>query len=662
MSVSNMQRLTVFAFREDADRIVNRLMNLRCVEVRTADPERGAVVFPYLNVDVELAELEQKISAINDALPVLAKYATRKKGLARRVLRTNREAFVRDGRADAAMETVRQTQEYKEKLHSIETERGRLEAEVESLAPWLGFDLPLDELSTAKTKTVLGAFSASIDVEAIGEVLAQAGAFGESVATEKTGTYFAITYLREQEQEVEQLLTKYGFLKTELPPENATAKTVSEQSRKQIEELQTEFWKTEDLLRDLAEKKDDVEILSDITETAHTAAKLKQKLARTGHCVILDGWLPASMADRVSEALNAYDCAFELEDPAPEDEPPVLLHNNRFAANFEWVIGMYSYPKYGTFDPTFIMSIFYFIIFGLMFADFGYGLLLATLCFVGIKVLNPRAPMRRMLMMFGFCGISSAIMGAIFGGWFGDLPTAIMTQVAPNAVDSSVGHFFASGIWFNPLDDPMTFLILSLGVGAAHLIAGMAIKFIILCKNGQALEALSTILPYWVLFAGLGLLVLNMTPQVTIPSGVTMGVCIAGAVMILLFNGYGQKNPLQRLIKGLGGLYGLISYGSDLLSYSRILALGMVAGVIAKVINMITALGTKGPIGFLLMLVILVVGHGLNIAINILGTFVHAARLQYIEFFGKFYEDGGDPFTPALPTEEYSEDLSNGSN
>ena len=215
MSVSKMQRLTVFAFREDADRIVNRLMNLRCVEVRAADPERGAVVFPYLNVDEELAGLEQKISAINDALPVLAKYATRKKGLARKVLRTDREAFLRDGRADAAMETVRQTQEYKEQLHSIETERSSLEAQVESLAPWIGFDLPLGELSTAKTKTVLGAFPASAIPEEIGEALAQVGAFGESVATEKTGAYFAVTYLREQEQEVEQLLTKYGFLKTE---------------------------------------------------------------------------------------------------------------------------------------------------------------------------------------------------------------------------------------------------------------------------------------------------------------------------------------------------------------------------------------------------------------------------------------------------------------
>ena len=662
MSVSKMKRLTVFAFREDADRIVRRLMNLRCVEVRTADPERGAAVFPYLNAEAELAETEKTLGAIGEVLPVLAKYATRKKGLTRRVLRVNREAFVRDGRAEAAMETVRSGLTCKKRLHEIETEQARLQACVESLAPWIALEQPLNDLSTQKTETILGAFPSSAVSDELVEMLAEAGAIGEPIGADKTSLYFSVTYLRSEESEINRFLAERGFLKAEFTDEAGSAKEISERSSGQIAALREEYLRVEEQLRDLAERKDDVEILSDITETTRTAAKLKQKLAKTEHCVILDGWLPTFMEDRVTEALNAYDCAFETEEPTSEDKPPVLLRNNRFATNFEWVIGMYSYPKYGTFDPTFIMSIFYFIIFGLMFADFGYGLLLATLCFVGIKVLNPRAGMRRMLMMFGFCGISSAIMGAIFGGWFGDLPTAVMTQIAPNAVDSSVGHFFASGLWFNPLDDPMTFLIVSLAVGAAHLITGMAIKFIVLCKDGHAFEAISTIFPYWVLFAGLGLLVVNIASPGAIPAGVAAGVCIAGVALILLLNGYGQKNPLQRLIKGLGGLYGLISYGSDLLSYSRILALGMVAGVIAKVINMITALGTKGPIGFLLMLVILVVGHGLNIAINILGTFVHAARLQYIEFFGKFYEDGGDPFTPALPTEEYSEDITNGSN
>jgi V/A-type H+-transporting ATPase subunit I len=296
------------------------------------------------------------------------------------------------------------------------------------------------------------------------------------------------------------------------------------------------------------------------------------------------------------------------------------------------------------------MSLFYFVIFGLMFADVGYGLLLIACCFGGIKLLNPRTGMKRMLSMFGYCGISCVIMGVIFGGWFGDLPVAIMTNLLHLPVDTGVGHFFSSGLWFNPLDDPMTFLIFSLVIGAIHMITGMAINFYVLCKHGRLAEALCTILPYWVLFGGLALLLVDFTI-----GGI---VAALGAVLILALNGYGQKGFFPRVVKGLGGLYGLISYASDLLSYSRILALGLVAGVIAKVINLITMMGDGNPIGFVIMIIVLLIGHLLNIAINLLGTFIHASRLQYLEFFGKFFEDGGVPFDPALPAEEYSEEIS----
>ncbi len=661
MSVSKMKRLTVFAFRKDADRVVRRLMNLRCVEVRTADPERGAAVLPYLKVESELAQINKNLSLIRQVLPVLAKY-TRKKGITRRVLRVNREQFAKSGRAAAALELAAKTLELKNDQKENESRQGELRALVEALSPWVGYETLLNDPGTQKTTTVLGVFPPTGNADALGNFLDEAGIAGELVLADETGIYFALTFLRAEETNVNALLAGQGFQKVDLPKENLTARELQTQTLRRIDELECEYRLNEETIAKLAEGKDEIEILSDIEETNRTAAELKQRLAQTGHCVILDGWVPASMEKTVAEALDQFECAYEVEEPEPEDEPPVLLRNNRFAANFEWVIGMYSYPRYGTYDPTFIMSIFYLVIFGLMFADFGYGLLLSVLCFGGIKLLNPRATMRRMLTMFGFCGISSAIMGAIFGGWFGNLPTAIMEQVAPNAVNSGAGHFFASGLWFNPLDDPMTFLVISLGVGAIHLIAGMAIKFVILCKEKHALEAICTILPYWVLFAGLGLLAVGLVAPGAIPSGVAAGVSIAGAAMILLLNGVGQKSFFQWLIKGLGGLYGLISYASDLLSYSRILALGLVAGVIAKVINMITAMGTTGPIGFILMLIILILGHGLNIAINILGTFVHAARLQYIEFFGKFYEDGGEPFKPALPTEEYSEDVTQGSN
>ena len=643
-----MQRLTVFAFREDADSIVRRLMNLRCVEVRVADPERGAAVLPYLNAEAELAEHGKRLDVIREALPILAKYATRKKGLARRVLHANRAEFVRDGRAEQAFGIAERAIATSEQLRKNLEEQTRLQNLLEQLSPWSELDVPLNAMRTARTVTVPGVFPPSSSPEDLEERLSEAGIAADFVSEEKSGWYYTVSYLLPEEQEAQRTLTECGFLKADLPEEDELPVAAVERLARAVEHLENEYLNTEERLWDLAEQKDGVEILSDIEETALIAAKLKQKLAKTGHCVVLDGWIPTSMEKVVSEALEAYSCAYELEEPTEEDEVPVLLHNNSFAANFEWVIGMYSYPRYGTYDPTFIMSIFYFIIFGLMFADFGYGILMAVLCFLAAKFLNPRAGMKRMMLMFGYCGVSSAVMGAIFGGWFGDLPTAVMSNILHVPVDSAVGHFFGNGLWFNPLDDPMKYLIVSLAIGAIHIVTGMAIQFVLLCRNGQPLEAICTILPYWVLFAGLGLFLVD--------GAIAKWVALAGALLILLLNGYGQKGFFGRLIKGLGGLYGLINYGSDLLSYSRILALGMVAGVIAKVINMITALGSGGPIGFILMLLILILGHALNIGINILGTFVHTARLQYIEFFGKFFEEGGEPFRPALPAEQYSED------
>jgi V/A-type H+-transporting ATPase subunit I len=386
--------------------------------------------------------------------------------------------------------------------------------------------------------------------------------------------------------------------------------------------------------------------------------------------------MPEAAEQKVLTGLSAFECACEVSEPEEGDVVPVLLKNNAFASTFEWVIEMYSYPKYGSFDPTFIMGIFYFLIFGLMFADVGYGLLLVIACFGGVKLLNPKEGLKRTLYMFGYCGISCMIMGVLFGGWFGDLPVAIMNNFFPEfggqAANTPIGHFFSNGVFFNPVSSSIPFLFVALGMGEIHLIAGMAVNMVQTWKSGKRLVALCENVPYWVMFAGIDMMaplaaagMISSEPLAPATeallqslSGIGMYVMIAGLAMILFLKGIGEKTVFAWLIKGLGGLYSLINFASDLLSYSRILALGLVASVIAQVINMLTGMGASGPIGFIFMLVIMILGHGLNLAINLLGTFVHAARLQYIEFFGKFYEDGGEAFKPALPAEEYSEDTS----
>ena len=675
MSVSTMKRLTVLALEQDTDAIVRRLMRLKCVDIRRAEGE-GLMPLDTARAGTQRAEAERRLGDIRRAMGLLSVYSKRWGFFGRPLHRVDRDAFCRDGRDLRAWEAVTDTLSVGGAREALARERTEGEALLRALEPWLSYDAPLNASGSVRTVQYLGTLPAKTDIATVSAELEAAGAYPETVGEDDYGIYLSVTALREENDAVERILLSRGFLKVHFPDVSTTASAATAQTEARLAEIDAEDEALEERMRDLAEQLDEIEVLCDLEATTVNFCRQKQKLARTGRCTVLTGWIPEDARERVLRVLSSFECAVELADPDEGEEPPVLLRNNSFAASFEWVIGMYSYPKYGAFDPTLVMSIFYFLIFGMMFADVGYGLLLVLGCFGGIRLLHLKPSMKRMLAMFGWCGVSCMIMGVLFGGWFGNLPTAIMNTFIYHAEGvaetTPIGSFFYNGLIFNPIDSATGFLVLALAMGEIHLIAGMAINMIETCKKGRVAEGICSTVPYWVLFLGIDLIapqlftnlffggVESLAPATaslfaTLASvgKITMGV---GFAAILFLKGVGQRSFFGWLIKGLGGLYSLISFASDLLSYSRILALGLVASVIAQVINLLTGVGTSGALGFVFMLVVMIVGHVLNLAINLLGTFVHAARLQYIEFFGKFYEDGGDPFDPAIPAEEFSED------
>ena len=673
MSISTMKKLTVLAHSSDADAIVRRMLHLKCVQIQRSMPEAGELSLERIESDGKQTEIRERMAHIEAAMPRLAKYSTRRGGIGRRVQRLDRAAFVADGRAERAYLAVERTLAVKSRMDEIVAEQTRNEAAMQSLLPWLNYDAPLNEVSSAHTAMQLGSCLVKLYNY---EALEAAGAYVEDVSDDGKTQYFSVTYHKEDEEAVTAALDKCAFLKVNFSDISTTAQAAYDELERNQSALAEENSALIETLMDLSESLDDIEVLYDVEGTNLNICLQKQKLYQTQNCIVLAGWLPAAAEERVLGGLSAFECACEISEPEEGDEVPVLLRNNPFSGTFEWVIEMYSYPKYGGFDPTLIMSIFYFLIFGLMFADVGYGLLLVLACFGGVKLLNPKEGLKRMMLMFGYCGISCIIMGVLFGGWFGDLPVAIMNNFFPQfggqAQNTPIGHFFNNGVFFNPVSSSIPFLFVALGMGEVHLVAGMAVNMVLTWKSGKRIQALCENIPYWVMFAGVDLMAPlaaagmissdPLAPQTQALlenlSGIGMYVMFVGIAMILFLKGIGEKTVFAWLIKGLGGLYSLISFASDLLSYSRILALGLVASVIAQVINMLTSLGASGPVGFIFMVIVMILGHGLNLAINLLGTFVHAARLQYIEFFGKFYEDGGEAFKPALPAEEYSEDTS----
>lgn len=648
-----MKKLTVFSYRDDVRHIIRKMTYLRCVDIRQTDlgGTSNALSLSHYDCIEERNKAEASVENVKKALSALYPYSKRTKSLIKPRIEVDLNEFMSGGRYERAKETVSETLSAVASLEELKERENELRTLYTSLLPFKRYASDLGIQGTEHTSVLLGSVRASKDHEKDEEDFAKlvkaAEPFYASVDNisrrEKT-RYIRIICHKSDEKDVLKALSPFGFVRLSFPQEYGKAQDIIPQVKRSAREICERQRREKEKLSRLALMLDELEILYDAEQTSLGIINQEAKLGTTEYTAMLEAWVPAKSEKKMAEMLSSFEAAYEFRDPKPYEDPPVLLINNGFARNFEWVIGMYSYPKYGSFDPTFIMSIFYFVLFGIMFADVGYGLLLSVLCFTAVRLMKPQDGTKRFLMMFGYCGISSAVMGAVFGGWFGDLPFAVMTKLL-GMEDTKKAVPFFNGMWFNPLDDPMRFLIVSLSIGGAHLVAGMAIKFYLICKEGKILDAIFDIGSWWVLFAGIGLIFVN-----TAVGYVTLGV---GVLMLVLTQGRTQKNIPMKILKGIGSLYGIVSYLSDLLSYSRILALGMVGGVIGQVVNMITGLGSNF-FGFIIMLIVLVIGHLLNLAINVLGTFVHTSRLQYIEFFNKFYEDGGKPFTPAKPSEKYT--------
>ena len=643
MSVEKMKRLTVYTCLSDTDAVVKKLIHLRCVNVEAGEPENGQLCLERAGGDEARAKAEANVVQITEALKVLHKYTDKLKSLVAPRHEVKLSRFMETD-YEEAWQIVRETLAMKTQEEESRIRRGELEQSVEALTPWVRYDLPLSEHESASTEIFLGWVPKTSDTPALRQAIEKANGVLEIVSRTEKESYCCVIVLKSDARKMTQLLNEHGFNRLTFKDTEGTAARAIRECEREILQCEKKIKAAEDRMAELAADVTKAEILLDVATTELRAAENKKKTLSDGQVSQLSGWMPASMAPKVSEALDKFSCCYEMEDPSPKEEPPVLLRNNGFASNFEWVVGMYSYPKYGRFDPTFIMSIFYFFIFGVMFADVGYGLLVVLGCFGGIALLKPKDSMKRFLSMFGYCGISSILFGAVFGGWFGDMPFAIMTNMLGMADAKQIYPFF-NGLWFNPMDDPIRFLLVALGVGVIHIVTGMAVKFCILIKDGQWLDALCDILTRWILFAGIGLIFVDGTVGAVVTA--------VGALSIFLTAGRYKKGIVGKVIGGFLGLYGIIDYLSDVLSYSRILALGLASAVIAQVINLIGTMNS-GFIGFIIMILVFLFGHALNLAINLLGTFVHTSRLQYLEFFGKFYEDGGVPFKPEMPGDLYS--------
>ncbi len=532
----------------------------------------------------------------------------------------------------------------KEQVDSQKAEIIKQQSLIDYYTPWHGLDIPMASKRTVSTAIFIGTFKNQYSKDEVLELIKERDSELDDVETEIVSSEKMLTCAvfmchESSKEKLENVLRDIGFV----IPDKVAMKLpdkAQEDCKKDIETINQDIEKLTAEIKEYESYYSDIRFLSDFFLTQIEKYKAVENAGSTENAFYVKGYVPKRIAEEIKfEIEHSYKAQMEIYEPDYEKEDvPVLIENKSFAAGVESITNMYSSPSNKDVDPNPIMSFFYYVFFGLMLSDAGYGLLMLIFAVFAKKKLKVKGNMKKFADMVMYCSISTIFWGAMFGGFFGDLiPTVCTNFLGMTDVPSLA-------LWMEPMSNSIELLLYCFLFGIIHLFAGLAIRFYILIRDKNYLGAVFDTIPTVVFVIGFAIVGAGLFT--TVPDNIrSVGTKIlaVGAVLIVLTAGRSSKNIIGKLGGGLYGLYNTATgYLGDILSYSRLLALGLVTGVIASVINLLGSM--MGNI--VVFIIVFIFGHTVNIAINILGTYVHTNRLQYVEFFSKFYEGSGRTFTP----------------
>jgi V/A-type H+/Na+-transporting ATPase subunit I len=622
MAVVKMRRISLLALKADREILLHEMQRLGCVEVTDVPDDQARDAGP------DKARLEGQIARLDEALSLLKKYdtgSTPSFGTLPEVTAAQSEqAYVN---RDALFLSVTRLEALDRRKGELRSAQAQASAALEQAQPWQSLDISPEGEGTRHTvmfagKVTLRALDAlkqDLAAMACPPALEEAGLFRDSVCI------LAIAH-KDCAQETRVVLEKAGFERAAFAGMgNRTPREYIADLSGQLETIAKEQIQLESETSELSGGIGSFKILRDALSVRRERAEAAELFAATGSAFLMRGWVPEKTAEKVRARLTvlAPSCSVEITVPEEGDDPPVRLANSGLATAFEPVVEGFALPGYKSFDPTAIMAPFYACLFGMMVSDAGYGLVLAVVIPLFIKFKKIKFRNARTLYLLTYGGIMTIVWGVIYNSFFGFSP-------------------LPAGLWLlDPVKNSLPVMGLCIGIGALHLLTGLGIAAYMNFKRGDPVAALTDQISWVLVLAGLGMLAL--------PGFASAGKILAltGAGIVLIMKGRDKKNILKRLMSGLGALYGVSSWVSDLLSYIRLFGMGVATGIIAMVFNkLIGMVWDIGIIGKVIGAALFVACHAFNLGINALGAYVHACRLQYIEFFGKFYEEGGRAFKP----------------
>ena len=651
MSIRNMQKLAVIGLDSEKQALMSKLSDFGAVELIDQSGKLEDELWQEAAMqDDNLAyaqQLDQKANRAQNALEIIERFDQSKSPLFKTRKWVKRSALKAMAENLSATEAhIDEFLDYGNQMHRINERLNKLEADSLYLLPWMDYDMPLEVVETKLCRIHRGTLPADQNFDQVCGQLKQQfeTTVLKAVRQTKELSYVVLISLKENDEEVLEVIKTYGFAEVSFGDMQGTPIEPYKAMIQERENKEKELEQIGETIAAKADLKEEIEAYYDIVSMESEKEKNRSKLLKTKQTFLLEGWIPENRVEEAKKMLDETGVYYVFKEPEEGEVPPVLLENSAVVTPFESVTEMYALPAYGSFDPTKIFAGFYVVFFGMMLSDAAYGVLMSIACFIILKKYDLEGMAYKMIKMFFYCGLSTVFWGALFGGWFGD----IATVVANIFFDKEL---VIPPIWFNPIEDPIKLLIFSLALGVVHLFTGLGIKAYMQIREGKWFDAICDE-GFWILTISGIAAWLGGAMIVPVLGTIGQWMTIVGVLGLLLTGGRDRKG-IGKVIGGLSNVYNITSYLSDILSYSRILALGLATGVIAQVVNTMGSIFGGGIVGGILLLCIFIFGHILNIAINVLGAYVHTCRLQYVEFFGKFYEDGGEPFEPMGKNTKY---------
>lgn len=644
MAVMPMQKLLLVTMRDDTDRMMQFTQNLQEVEII---PISDVFAVEWEGDDSgesdRLLRWEQDHERIQNAEKYLTTYTDKKQKS------TNKEYLLHAptlGELEAKFADVSYGEICQEALRCESEIRKLQDARKDNIAerddllfyqalPVLPEDEDFQYVETGLYRLDPG------KREAIMEALVSTSTvYGEIVREDARDLVLWILFQQSESVEFDRIRQEFGLQEIHYPYSHPVADMLvrNEKQRQAIQEkIQGHSERSKELTRHLPELQIGEEVLASYIERE----RQKDRLLACDHVVALTGWIPVERAEEFTVACkeefgdNVFVEGQEIQRDEPKENVPIKLKNKKLVAPFEAITEMYSLPTYDEVDPTPVMSVFYWVFFGMMVADLGYGIVTVLGTWLALKLIPFRKGMRKQIRFFHLLGYSICVWGLIYGSFFSvDLPFHLLSTT----------------------DDINAILGLSVGLGYIQILVGLGISAYMAAKEKGEKR-------FWNMMKGsaswlgvllsIGVLVLGMLVLQSVPVQMAgLFLMIAFLLLLVVSNVITNRSKAKGLAYGLYDVYGITGYLGDLVSYTRLMALGIAGGSIGLAFNMIVSflpLVARFSAG----IVLLVALHALNFALSMLSAYVHGARLQYVEFFGKFYNGGGRAFSPLKAVERH---------